>query len=406
MATTYENAHDLLKKGYALYEQKFNAKPQWAGCAPGRVNLIGEHVDYNDGYVLPMCLPTVTVLVGSRNNSDEIHLHSDSARADKPTDITFEVPKVKKLTPGVPKWANYVKGVVSVFNDTVTTVPGFNAVILSSVPMGSGLSSSAALEVATYTFLESITDEKTLKLTEKALACQKAEHTFAGVPCGIMDQYVSVMGEEGSALLIDCKTHEARHIPLGDDHHFLFLLINSNVHHELSSSEYALRRATAASVLDKLQRTSFRDVSLKSLADKHAQKILTDVEYKRGHHIVTEIERTYKGANALKDGDFEAFGKLMNESHDSLRDDYEVSCKELDDIVHCAQALPGVLGSRMTGGGFGGCAITLVHKDNVNEVISKVKAHCVNNPTPTFFVSTAYQGATHVSLQDWPNYHY
>ncbi|KAI5699103.1 hypothetical protein M8J75_016349 [Diaphorina citri] len=406
MATTYENAHDLLKKGYALYEAKFNAKPQWAGCAPGRVNLIGEHVDYNDGFVLPMCLPVVTVLLGSRNNSNQIHLHSDSARADKPTDISFDIPKVQKLTPGAPKWANYVKGVVSIFNDRVAPVPGFNAVILSSVPMGSGLSSSAALEVATYTFLESITDEKTLKLTDKALACQEAEHSFAGVPCGIMDQYVSVMGEEGSALLIDCKTHEARHIPLGDDHQYVFLIINSNVHHELSSSEYAVRRAQCKSVLDKLHRVSFRDVSLKSLEDKHAQKLLSDEEYKRGHHVVTEIDRTYKGANALKEGDFETFGKLMNESHDSLRDDYEVSCKELDDIAHCAQSLAGVLGCRMTGGGFGGCAIALVHTDHVNDIIAKVKAHCVNNPTPTFFVSDAYQGATHVSLEDWPQYHY
>ncbi|KAL1453044.1 hypothetical protein WDU94_007220 [Cyamophila willieti] len=406
MATTVENAHDLLKKGYTLYEQTFNAKPQWAGCAPGRVNLIGEHIDYNDGYVLPMCLPVVTVVIGSRNNSNSIHIYSDSEKADNPRDIQFDVPSVKKLTPGSPKWANYVKGVVNIFNDTVAKVPGFNAVVLSSVPMGSGLSSSAALEVATYTFLESLTDEKNLKLTDKALACQKAETDFAGVPCGIMDQYVSVMGEEGSALLIDCKTHEARHIPLGDDHHYVFLVINSNVSHELSSSEYAVRRTQCKTVLDKLQRVSFRDVSLKSLADKKSQKILTDAEYKRGHHVVTEIDRTYKGAHALKEGDFETFGKLMNESHDSLRDDYEVSCKELDDISHCAQSIPGVLGCRMTGGGFGGCAIALVHKDHLNDVIAKVKVHCVNNPTPTFFVSTAYQGATHVSLAEWPHYHY
>uniref|UniRef100_A0A8D8PUA3 Galactokinase n=1 Tax=Cacopsylla melanoneura TaxID=428564 RepID=A0A8D8PUA3_9HEMI len=311
--TTVENAHDLLKKGYALYEQKFNAKPQWAGCAPGRVNLIGEHIDYNDGYVLPMCLPTVTVLIGSKNNSNSIHIYSDNKKADSPQDVQFDVPSVKKLTPGNPKWANYVKGVVDIFNDTVAKVPGFNAIILSSVPLGSGLSSSAALEVATYTFLESLTDEKNLKLTDKALACQKVENDFVGVPCGIMDQYVSVMGEEGSALLIDCKTHEARHIPLGDDHHFVFLIINSNVSHELSSSEYSVRRAQCKTVLEKLHRVSFRDVSLKSLEDKKSQKILTDVEYRRGHHVVTEIDRTYRGANALREGEFEAFGKLMNE---------------------------------------------------------------------------------------------
>lgn len=406
MTTADENAHDLLKKGYALYEKKFNAKPQWAGCAPGRVNLIGEHVDYNDGYVLPMCLEVNTVVLGSKNNSNEIHIYSDSEKADKPNDISFEVPKVNKLTPGTPKWANYVKGVINIFNDTVTSVPGFNAVIVSSVPVGSGLSSSAALEVATYTFLESITDEKTLNLTDKALACQKAEQEFAGVPCGIMDQYVSVMGEEGSALLIDCKTHEARHIPLGDDHHFVFLVINSNVSHELSSSEYAKRREECASVLQKINRISFRDASLKSIEDKRTQKILTEAEFKRGHHVITEIDRTYKGAAALRNGNFETFGQLMNESHDSLRDDYEVSCKELDDIVHCAQTLEGVLGCRMTGGGFGGCAVALVHKDHLEDVIAKVKAHCHSNPTPSFFVSAASQGATHVSLEEWPHYHY
>lgn len=376
---------NLLKKAVDAYEKEFGSEPNVAACGPGRVNLIGEHTDYNDGFVLPIALPMVTILVGSKNNSNSCHIKTLHSNFDE-TPVEFPTPSVGPLKPGLPKWANYVKGVVANFRGTVE---GFNAIIISNVPLGGGLSSSASLEVATYTFLEALFG-KTENFTEKALACQQAEHKFAGVPCGIMDQFISIMGKEGKALLIDCMSMTSELIPV-EDPNTVVLIINSNVQHSLGSSEYGTRKSQCQNAAELLSVKSLRFATLKQLEESRKEGKIADVLYRRARHVISEIDRTKQGASALSSGDFKKFGELMYESHKSLRDDYEVSCKELDQLVELSREVEGVLGSRMTGGGFGGCTVTLVNKENVNEVVENVKTKY--SGSPSFYLAVPSDGA-------------
>lgn len=397
--TIYENA-------IKTFRETFNATPEVAVCAPGRVNLIGEHIDYNDGYVLPMALPMVTIIVGKRNNTEStanIVTHSDGA--DDPTNISLDL---NNLTAGTPKWANYVKGVLWCFGKPL---PGFDAVVMTNVPIGGGLSSSAALEVATLTFIQALTESdgnkntvdrntqrKPLTQKQQALLCQKAEHEFAGMPCGIMDQLISVMGQRDHALLIDCQTLDTIQIPfeLGDE--LAILICNSNVRHELSHSEYPTRRKQCAQALELMRLNSYKDATIKSLDALKKDAVLL----KRARHVITEIQRTQEAANALRKQDFKEMGRLMYESHKSLRDDFEVSCPELDILVDAAiSCSSSVLGSRMTGGGFGGCTITLVRKNDINNVITHIKTVYSQNGTngrnASFYVCQPGDGARRIN---------
>jgi galactokinase len=247
----------------------------------------------------------------------------------------------------------------------------FQAVIDSNVPIGGGLSSSASIEVATATLLEAITGT-TLDPIEKALLCQKAEHEYAGVPCGIMDQFASVMGREDQLMLLDCRSQQLELIPLHDPA-VTVLIVNTNVKHELSGGEYAERRAQCESVARKLGVASLRDAAFPQLKVRGRQ--LEPVEFRRARHIISEIARTVKAAGAIKNGDWCEVGALMYASHDSLRDDFEVSCRELDLLVKIAREIGpqgGVIGSRMTGGGFGGCTVTLVETEKVAAVTAQL----------------------------------
>uniref|UniRef100_A0A8C5R5P3 Galactokinase n=1 Tax=Leptobrachium leishanense TaxID=445787 RepID=A0A8C5R5P3_9ANUR len=338
-------------------------EPRIGAFAPGRVNLIGEHTDYNGGFVLPMALPLFTAVVGTPRDDGRISIVTVAEGADAPHRIEFAAPREgAPLKPGSPKWANYVKGVIQHYR--AGPIPGFNAVITTSVPLGGGLSSSASLEVAMYTFLQQLCPDDG-DLTQKALACQKAEHTFPGVPCGIMDQFISVLGKEGHALLIDCRSLEVTPLPLADPG-LAVLITNSNVRHELTGSEYPDRRRQCEEAAKVLGKETLRDASLEDLDGKRLP-IMPSVEvcYRRAQHVITEIERTASAAQALKSGNYRGFGKLMVDSHNSLRDDYDVSCPELDDLVAIALEVPGVYGSRMTGGGFGGCTVTLLETSAV-----------------------------------------
>ncbi|XP_049950782.1 galactokinase-like isoform X1 [Schistocerca serialis cubense] len=386
MASDIPKVESLINEAEKAFTEKFKSKPDVVVFAPGRVNLIGEHTDYNDGFVLPMALPLVTVVVGSKNNTDTCHVLTTNQQCDAPKETDFLIPSKQSLQPGSPKWANYVKGVVQNFKGAV---PGFNAVISSSVPLGGGVSSSAALEVGVYTFLEALTGEKT-NLQDKALACQKAEHTFANMPCGIMDQFISVMAKEGSALLIDCRSMEATIVPINDPK-IVILITNSNVRHELTGSEYPTRRKQCEEAAKLLGKKSLRDAKLSDIEVLQQKKVDEDI-VRRARHVIGEINRTEQAAEALKSKDFTLFGKLMLESHESLRSDYEVSCAELDQLVKAATEVKGVLGSRMTGGGFGGCTVTLVYKDAVNEVINNTKKKYKGKAT--FYVVTPSAGAT------------
>ncbi|XP_052543892.1 galactokinase isoform X3 [Tympanuchus pallidicinctus] len=369
----------LLAAAREAYEAAFGGAAAVAAWAPGRVNLIGEHTDYNGGFVLPMD-GTISIL-------------TTAPGADEPHRVQFPAPtQSRPLSPGRPHWANYVKGVIQHYRGG--PVPGFNAVISSDVPLGGGLSSSASLEVATYTFLQQLCPDDG-DLVAKALACQQAEHTFAGMPCGIMDQFISVMGKENHALLIDCRSLDAVPVPLRDAN-LAVLITNSNVRHTLTGSEYPARRRQCQEAAAALGRTTLRDVTMAELegfvcVSAASRSQLDEEVYRRARHVVGEIERTARAAQALRDGDYVTFGMLMVESHNSLRDDYAVSCPELDQLVAAALEVDGVYGSRMTGGGFGGCTVTLL----VAEAAERAQQHIQEkySGSATFYITKPSDGA-------------
>uniref|UniRef100_H3CAN5 Galactokinase n=1 Tax=Tetraodon nigroviridis TaxID=99883 RepID=H3CAN5_TETNG len=393
MASPFPTAAELLVEARRAYEQTYGEEtPRLvAVCAPGRVNLIGEHTDYNQGFVLPMALPLVTVMVGSPTFDQDVAVTTLSEDADEPRKIHFHLPADgTPLSPGSPKWANYLKGVIQHYR--APPVPGFRAVICSSVPLGGGLSSSASLEVAAYTFLQQLKPDDEDKVS-KAVACQQAEHTHAGVPCGIMDQFVSVLGREGQALLIDCRSMEATPVPLADPN-LVVLITNSNVRHHLNGSEYPTRRRQCEQAASILGKDSLRDATMEDLED--ARDKMDDVTFRRAHHVIEEIDRTVRAAEALKKGAYKEFGELMVESHNSLRDLYEVSCRELDELVAAAVEVEGVYGSRMTGGGFGGCTVTLLQAHVIDRTLLHIQERY--SGTPTFYVTTPSEGARALSL--------
>jgi galactokinase len=356
--------HRLSARTEQAFESKFGGSPDYLVAAPGRVNLIGEHIDYNDGFVMPMAIERYVVMAASRNgHNSENEANFYSVNLDQ----TARLDLGQRSGPQADGWARYIEGVIAGFSRRGVKVPPLDVVLESNVPLGGGLSSSAALEVAAATLLESACGE-TLEPVEKALLCQQAEHDYAGVPCGIMDQFSSVFGKADELMLLDCQSQEIRAVPFAADD-ITVLITNSNVKHELSGGEYAQRRAQCDSARAKLNRSSWRDVSQQDLESQRVK--LDDEEYRRGRHVVSEISRTLRTAEALQDQDWRQVGQLMYASHDSLRDDYQVSCDELDVLVDSAREVGfdgGVIGSRMTGGGFGGCTVTLVKTANVDAV--------------------------------------
>lgn len=381
----------LLAAARREHEAAFGCAAVLAAWAPGRVNLIGEHTDYNGGFVLPMALQLGTVLVGSPTQDGTISIVTTAAEADEPRRVQFPVPRAgSSLSPGLPRWANYVKGVIQHYRGG--PVPGFSAVIASDIPLGGGLSSSASLEVATYTFLQQLCPDDG-DLVAKALACQKAEHTFAGMPCGIMDQFISVMGKEGHVLLIDCRSLETVLVPLTDAS-LAVLITNSNVRHVLTGSEYPTRRRQCEEAAAALGKASLRDATLAELEEVRSR--LGDEVFRRARHVIGEIARTARAAQALQHRDYSTFGRLMVESHNSLRDDYEVSCPELDKLVAAALEVDGVYGSRMTGGGFGGCTVTLLDAGAAERAQQHIQEKY--SGTATFYLTKPSEGAKALSL--------
>lgn len=388
---TFPGANELVSRASGIFCSIFRQEPTNYGAAPGRVNLIGEHVDYCDGLVLPMALPMGTVVVGAKAAPDaccQIVSSNVPGASSHHSACSFPLPTAQQeLLPGEPAWANYVKGVVANFPGPLDP---FNAVVASSVPIGAGLSSSAALETATFFFLESLLD-KPLEIsdTERALCCQRAEHQFPKVPCGIMDQFVSCMARRDHALLLDCRSLEAKPMPLALGS-ALVLVTDTHVKHDLSSGEYSRRRASCHAA-SRILGLSLRDASLEQL-QAHREE-LTTTQYARARHVISEIGRTAAAASALLDGDLRRFGQLMNESHQSLRDDFEVSCPELDELVELTLSYGnGVYGTRMTGGGFGGCTVTLVERSALEGLLKHLKAHYKGQPT--FYVCHPADGAS------------
>ena len=335
--------------------------------APGRVNLIGEHVDYLDGFVLPIAMSqALTVTAGP---SDDGNVVVKTTIHDEP--VCF--PASDPGPPGEPAWGNYVRGVAAMLiRESVSLRPG-RLLIASDVPVGGGVSSSAALEVGTALALLGLAGES-LDPVPLALLARRAEHEYAKSPCGIMDQFICVLGRADHALLLDCRSRQTEQIPFRLDDAEL-LVMNTQVKHEIGSSEYPVRQRQCAEGLAVLRAAhpsieALRDVTPAMLEGEREH--LDTTAYHRCRHAVSEIARTQRAADALRAGDLTTFGQLMLESHESLRDDYGVSCDELDALVEIARSIPGVYGARMTGGGFGGCAIALVRHDAADPLRSAI----------------------------------
>jgi galactokinase len=370
------------------FQTTYNKDPRWVASAPGRVNLIGDHTDYNDGFVLPMALDRQTTIVAGPSGDKKVTLR------DLTVGETASFILNVKVTRGEPPWSNYVRGVIAGFQSLKLPLVGFNAVIHSNVPLGGGLSSSAAFEVATATLLEAMTGHK-LDPVKKALLCQKAEHDYAGVRCGIMDQFISVMGRKNHLMLLDCRTHETKLVAMKDPD-VTVLIINTNMRHELANGEYGKRRAQCETAAGLLKVPALRDATMKML--EAATKQMDPQIFRRARHVITENERTLEAANSFSAGDWQKVGKLMYASHASLQNDYEVSCPELNAVVEIAKTIDvsgGVMGCRMTGGGFGGCAVALVKTAQVEAIIRRVTEDYQQrtNIVPTLFVSRAGDGA-------------
>jgi galactokinase len=362
--------------------------------APGRVNLIGEHTDYNDGFVMPAAIEFYTYVAASPRNDRKIVVASENFGES----VEFDLDTLREGS--TRHWSDYIRGVAATL-DADGGISGANLLVHGEVPVGAGLSSSAAIEVATaYTLLT--VSRREMDRVRIARLCQKAEHDYAGTKCGIMDQYIACFGQEGRALLLDCRSlqHELLPLPGG----VRVVICNSMVKHALVAGEYNARRADCAAGVQYLARQipgvkSLRDVSFEQF--ERFGTGLSPVIFRRCRHVITEIARTVEAAAALRKQDVKRFGKLMGESHRSLRDDYEVSCRELDLLVELANSIPGVYGCRMTGGGFGGCTVNFVGDDAVADFEQSIKRDYAAKTglVPEVFVTAAAEGAGTISRE-------
>jgi galactokinase len=363
--------------------------------APGRVNLIGEHTDYNDGFVMPFAIDREAVVAGRLRDDRTINVTAldigESARID------LGSPPVKLRR----SWVDYIEGTARCVADRFGTINGADIVLTSTVPIGAGLSSSAAIEIALGFALLSL-NNIAIDRRELALAAQQAEHEFAGTRSGIMDQFTAVFANAGNAMLLDCRSLEIESVPVEFDATEI-VVIDTKVKHDLASSAYNTRREECETGVRLLAEhieglTSLRDVTeadLKTYGERLPENI-----HRRCRHVVLENARTVEAAGEFRDRAFERAGKLMTASHVSLRDDYEVSCAELDHLVDTALAVDGVYGSRMTGGGFGGCTVNLVRKNAVEELRERSTASYVGRfgVPPGFYVFRTTDGASEITL--------
>ena len=363
--------------------ETFGEEPDLVAAAPGRVNLIGEHIDYSEGFVLPFAIKDRT-MVAARKRDDSTVRVASAQRRNKI--VTVDIKDVKPGLKG--EWERYALGVL--WSMGVTS--GVDLLIDGHVPLGAGLSSSAALECSVATAMNHLFDMG-FNLEELARLTQKAENQYVGVPCGIMDQSVSLMATNGFALLLDCRDLSTRNIPFDVASHGLeLLIIDTQAHHALTDGGYAERRASCESVAAKLHVKSMRELTITQLDS--SRDLLSETEYIRARHAITEMKRVLDCVEALSSGDFVRVGQLLNQSHLSLRDDYNVSCPELNAAVE-ASLVAGALGSRMVGGGFGGSAIALIQASKTSETIGVVEKAFADKKfkAPRFFTSLPSQGA-------------
>jgi galactokinase len=385
--TTADTATELIDRVRRQFEVLHGRTPAMFAVAPGRVNIIGEHVDYNGGWVLPAAIDHQLVMAVAPRDDDRVRL----ATADFNGLIEFDT---HDLAPGQTKdWGRYVRGVMAGLARAGHIVPEFDACLASTIPVGGGLSSSAALEAATGLSGLALCGAEMAPFALAKL-CQQAEHDYAGVPCGIMDQAAVLCCEADHLLLLDCESETFVQTPFTAAG-WCLLVINSGVSHELASGEYAQRRAACEQAARRLGVPSLRHVALALLDNALALPGLTDEMRCCVRHVVTENDRTHRCVAALQHGDLAEAGRLLNASHASLRDDYRVSCAELDFIADTAQRDDAVAGCRMTGGGFGGSCVALVRRDKAESVIKRLSdafAHRFGT-RPAAFVTSAANGA-------------
>jgi galactokinase len=339
------------------FAKVFGRTPEVVVRSPGRVNLIGEHTDYNEGYVMPVATEQGFWVAASRRQDNRLSARSEDLGQSGTWDLSEPVPRHKG------HWSSYVRGVAAVLRDAGYAIGGTDLLISGDLPVGSGLSSSAALEVGVAMALLT-THDTTERISDRvnlAFLCRKAEHDYAGVPCGIMDQYACLMGQEDQAILLDCRSicHESIPMPPA----WRIVILDTQVRHSLASGEYALRQRDCRLAVQQASQSLGRPVqSLRDLDEETLAGIVSQMDpiaFKRARHVVSENARVLAAGEAFRAGDGKRAGALMYASHASLRDDYEVSCGELDLLVAIASKIDGIYGARMTGGGFGGCVVAL-----------------------------------------------
>jgi len=386
---------NLIDKLSSHYKEKFGHAPKHIARAPGRVNLLGEHVDYNNGFVLPAAIDRVTYIAFSPTDAP----HSTLVAVDFDQQTSFSAETVSSKTQAdsspLPEWGLYPAGVMwSLMQENLST-PSMNAVFSSDVPRGSGLSSSASVEMAFMIAWQKL-GGWSLPPMKLALLGQKAENHYVGVNTGIMDQFASACGVENKLLLLDCRSLEWKTIPLPEN--VSIVIADTTVRRKLTSGEYNKRRSACEEAVrllkqDLLNIQSLRDVCLDDF-NRFAEKLPAEIE-KRARHVVEEIERSNQAEALLEAGDVQSFGKLMNQCHTSLRDLYDVSCPELNVMVNIAQTLDGCYGARLTGAGFGGCTVNLVENEKVDS-FAKTLANGYEAETklrPEIYITRASKGA-------------
>jgi galactokinase len=387
-----EKSNSSIDEIVRRFTEWFGSEPEIIVRAPGRVNLIGEHTDYNDGFVFPAAIERDILIAASRRNDRQVR--ALALNFNQPS--TFDLDSIVRIKEGRERWSNYIRAMAFVFQQEGLETRGLNCATLGSVPLGAGLSSSAAMLVAAGLMFASAADIE-LDPVQLALLAQRGEREFVGVNVGIMDQFISALGQKDHALLIDTRALTYEAVPLPESGVSL-VIADTNKKRGLVDSEYNTRRSECEQAVELLKRflpeiRALRDVTVEDF-EQYASA-LPDTVRKRARHVVTEDARTLESVTALKAGDVARFGQLMNASHESLKNDYEVSCKELDDMVAAAHSLEGVYGSRMTGAGFGGCTVSLVADEAVETFLSEVPKlyKQATGLDTTIYVTTAAQGA-------------
>ena len=372
----------------------YGTSPSGLFRAPGRVNLIGEHTDYNDGFVMPVAID-FSCYSAIRSRSDRtLSVYSQQFQEN----IEFNLDRL--VGPPKKHWSDYVRGVAAVLRDEGYPLKGADLLIDGQVPIGSGLSSSASIEVSSALALTSL-GGITVPLGTLARLCQRAENEYTGARCGIMDQFVSCFGRQDQALLLDCRSLEMTYLALPPN--VRLVICNTMVRHELAAGEYNERRASCERSIEAIRKflpniRALRDLTLEDL-EKYGS-LLSEIDFRRCRHVITENARVIDAKEALGHVDLARFGQLMYQSHNSLNHDYEVSCRELNLMVSLARNLPGVYGARMTGGGFGGCTINLVEREVVPEFQTSVAREYekLTDLSPQIFPSSAAGGAVALPL--------